>query len=616
MNASELVTSLSEQGIRIWADHEKLNIRSPKGLVTPAVQAELAAHKAEILTLLKQKQAVSNGPTLPKAAGLSLSTIGRLIGGVEQQGAAKVKPPVIDSKTMARQVCVTFRPLPKGYQNQTVLQFRQQLEDHLKEEGVQVEPWHEATRPFSYTVKVPWTQWEVPIQTRVIKTTVNAVIDVEGSPSIRSRSENAAAELIYWIYSSFLAKNKHISIPRIAKLIGWSENNIAKNIEDPNRTQVITLTCLNPEFIDPQTSYQKKIKIGINALMRTFSEIIIGVSEDKISILNMNLSDSIFRKEEIDHFVLKSLIPKIFVPIAPLLLNQFVLGQYDPYASEYSARLVELGQSLGSTGLFPPGFKLSEIIKRKSHRDIVDTIVNGRTGVSYGFIAYIEAPQYVGELELNAEQWQRLAPIAGFPDQEVRQNDLGRRYIRLEMGAHTLYKQIPDLWIVSARSGSDKTHLDLGQDVLRIGLQNQLVLQLPQGINPEMVDIKPSYDTYVMVAIALSAALYVPELVKNGAPIVHFHGYPSADWFKEREYWTGANNPSVPCGTYESGVFNFLGIASLSEIPSKTIDLISLIEPDHGTNVIAPDMAYLIQRLKAGCKQGQVQLGGKNFRSL
>jgi hypothetical protein len=131
-----------------------------------------------------------------------------------------------------------------------------------------------------------------------------------------------------------------------------------------------------------------------------------------------------------------------------------------------------------------------------------------------------------------------------------------------------------------------------------------------------MADIKPSYDIYVMLAISLAAALYTPELIKNGAPIVHFHGYPSFDWFQDNEYCVGMNNPSVPCGTYESGVFNFLGIADLGDQIINDVNLISLVEPDHGTNFIASDLEYLVNRLKAGCVTGQIELGGKNFPSL
>ena len=342
----------------------------------------------------------------------------------------------------------------------------------------------------------------------------------------------------------------------------------------------------------------------------------IGVDVDRISILNMNLSDSIFPKQEMGEFVFKSLIPKVFVPITPLLLNRFQVGEYQPEKSIFAQKLVKLGQELAQTGLFPPGFKLNEVIKRKSHRDIVNVIVNGRTGVSYGFVAYAEPPQYFGAKEINLAEWESLSPVEGFSSNELRQNSQGRNYLKTKIQGEDVFQQIPDIWLVSARSGSNKTNLNITSDVMRIGLKEKLYLELPEGIHSNKADIKPSYDIYVMLAISLSAALYTPDLIKDGAPIVHFHGYPAFDWFKANEYCVGVHNPSVPCGTYESGVFNFLGISSLANQPTANISLISLVEPDHGTNFIGNDLEYLVERLKAGCAEGQIELGGKHFASL
>nr|MDJ0674906.1 non-ribosomal peptide synthase [Calothrix sp. MO_167.B42] len=250
------------------------------------------------------------------------------------------------------------------------------------------------------------------------------------------------------------------------------------------------------------------------------------------------------------------------------------------------------------------------------HRDIVDSIVNGRTGVSYGFVAYAEPPQYVGTVEISANEWDNLLSVDGFSNNEVRQNDIGRRYIKTKIKDKYVYKQIPDIWLVCSRYGANKTALNLEHDIVRMGLKNQLCLQLPSGINSNEVDIKPSYDTYVMVAIALATALYTPELIQAGAPIIHFHGYPSREWFKSQEYYAGVDNPSVPCGTYESGVFNFLSIHNVADKNDSKIVLASLIEPDHGTNIITSNLEYLLTRLETGIKQRQIELGGKHFASL
>ncbi|MFB2738190.1 TubC N-terminal docking domain-related protein [Umezakia ovalisporum] len=614
MKASEIVTNLIQKGVYLWIDNEQLKIRSPKGVITPEIQENLMAYKTEILDFIRERDITVN--IEPTIQGLNLQTIGRLIGGFVGKTTVEYKPPIIQPKKMAQQLMVTFKPLPKNYKNTEILQFRQELENQLRKYGVKVIPWEEAITEFSYDIMLPLIQHKRRFKFKGVKAEINAVIDVDNPPSVFRKLGIFAAEIWYKFYCSLMLKQREFSVVNIAKLSTWAEDHAAKYVEDPTNTQIIILTEIDHDFINPAIPYQQKINIGLNTLIRTFSEIVIGVAIDKISILNMNLCDSVFAKEEIEEFVLKSLIPKVFVPIAPLLLNRFQLGHYQPEKSSYAQKLVKLGQELALTSLFPPGFKLNQVIKRKSHRDIVNVIVNGRTGVSYGFVAYAEPPQYFGAKEINNNEWESLFPVEGFSSNELRQNPEGRRYLKTKIQGKDVFQQIPDIWLVSARSGSNKTNLNIATDVVRIGLKQKLYLQLPEGIDTEQIDIKPSYDIYVMFAISLAAALYVPDLIKDGAPIVHFHGYPAFDWFKPNEYCVGVDNPSVPCGTYESGVFNFLGISNLANQPTANISLISLVEPDHGTNFIAHDWEYLVERLKTGCAEEQIELGGKHFASL
>ncbi len=609
MHVSELLTNLSQQGVQLWSDRDKLKINAPKGTLTPQIQADLAARKTEILGFLRE----SNDSACQTSTGLSLQTIGRLIGGFSPNSPQQFKSPIIDPKVMAKQLKVTLRPLPKGFSNETILKFREELELKLQNYGVQIIPWEKATRDFAYQIPIPLTKWKKTIKTRVVKPDISAVIDVDRPIN---KIKSFIAEKFYQIYSRFFLRKQKKSISTITKLIAWAEDRTIQRLEDPTATQVIMLTELDEDFVDAKLPYQKKIAIGVNTLVKSFSEIAIGVSDSKISILNMNLSDSLFPRDKFDHFVFKSLIPKIYVPIAPLPLSRFEIGKYNPERSIYATKLQQLSQELAKTGLFPSGFKLGEIIKRQSHRDIVDSIVNGRTGVSYGFVAYAEAPQYVGDREITESEWESLSPVEGFSSNEVRQNEKGRRYLKTKIKEQYVYKQIPDIWLVCSRSGANKTDLKPERDILRMGLKNNLYLQIPEGIDPNQVDIKPSYDTYVMVAIALSAALYAPELIENGAPMIHFHGYPAKDWFGKNEYWAGVEHPSVPCGTYESGVFNFLSIYNLANQKDTPIALASLIEPDHGTNIITSNLEYLLTRLETGIQQQQIELGGKHFASL
>lgn len=616
MNASELLTTLETQGVQLQPDHNgKLKVRSPKGVLTPELQLALANHKQEILSILQLQQQEESANSNRNQA-VCLATIGRLLGGFVDPIAPGFKPPIIDAQLMAKKLTVTFKPLPQGYRNSTVIEFRQELAAKLEAYGVKVEPWTEATTRFAYTINLPLIHWKWTIKTRAVRMRVNAVIDVERPLTLRDRLGILISESLYQLYAKFFLNGHPLSVARIAKLSSWAEEHAAKYIEDPNNTQVITLTELDEEFVNPSLPYQQKIRLGLNALVRTFSEIVIGVSSRKISILNMNLSDSVYARQNLDRFVIKSLIPKIFVPIAPLLLDRFEVGEYDPYAWDYAAKLVTLGQQLVNTGLFPPGYRLSQVLKRQSHRDIVNVIVNGRTGVSYGFVAYAEPPHYIGPRSLSATEWADLEPVPGFDPGQLRQNAIGRRYLKSQFQGEERYQQIPDLWIFSARSGANKTNLSLASDVLRIGLTGKLQLQLPQGSDPELEHIKPSYDIYVMLALTLGAALYLPHLVEQGAPMVHFHGYPAPEWFGPQEAYSGGQNPSVPCGTYESGIFNFLGIQRLANQSGPPLALVSLIEPDHGTNLMAANPDYLVKRIQAGAASGLIELGGRHFPSL
>ena len=195
----------------------------------------------------------------------------------------------------------------------------------------------------------------------------------------------------------------------------------------------------------------------------------------------------------------------------------------------------------------------------------------------------------------------------------MRQNNQGRWYVKTTIEKETKIRQIPDIWFVSARSGSDKTDLNLERDILRVGLiKSQFILQLPEEIDMASADIKPSYDIFVMAAMLLSASLYAPKLIEEkGSPLFHFHGYPSAKWFDTEEHVTGMHNPSLPCVTRESGIFNFLAMHDLAIKYGNNIKLASFVEPDHGVNIISNDLEYLINKLVVGCMAKQIELGGK-----
>ena len=300
---------------------------------------------------------------------------------------------------------------------------------------------------------------------RSVRRKVNAVIDVKKRLSPFRWFLSKVAENIYR-----MVRKDSLSVSSILKISGWADDFTVGYLQDPYNTQVITIMSLDPEFENEDTTYERKISLGLKNLINNMSEIVIGVSDSKFAIINMNLSDSIYRHDQLDDFVLYSLIPKIYAPIKPPVLTRFSVSEYDPKEFEYAGKLSALGADLKSTDLFPAGSKFIDAIKRLSHRDVANKILDGRTGVSYGFIALAEPPGYDGDKYIDGSAWNSLQEIPGYNPDEVRAAPNDRWYVRTLLGGETEYQQVPDIWIVTSRSGCDKTNLNPDSDIVRIGL--------------------------------------------------------------------------------------------------------------------------------------------------
>ncbi len=534
-------------------------------------------------------------------ADLELKTIITLTGMPDQKDFVNPRDP----KEMAKKVRVTFRPLPRNYNNHVVMGFRDKLRDKLSEHGVEVVPWEEAADVTDGFISKM-------LKMRKVKRSIHAVIDVKRDYSLARKFFSGVAEKIYGY-----TRDPDRSVMEILKASGWADDFTARYVQDPFNTQIITLMPLEPEFADKEVSYDKKIAIGLRNLIATMSEIVMGIAPDRFSLVNMNLSDSIFMNEELDFFVLNSLVPKIYAPIKPPILGRFKKGEFDPSKSVFAKQLADLGKQVKETSLFPEGSKFSDKISRQSHRDVVDKVMEGRTGVSYGFIAIAEAPKYEGQVTVRKSTWDKFKPLESLNDDMVRQNAKGRWYVKSSIRGKDIYQQVPDIWIATSRSGSNKTNLDPLSDVVRIGLiKGKLYLETPKDVDLHRKDIRPSFDTYVILAQAMASALYTPELIKNGLPILHFHGYPDPHWFGKSEYYAGARNPSLPCGTVEAALLNYSAIYELANRNGKSMKMLCLVESDHGVNIMGLDRDYLVSRLSDGVDKGHVMLGGKYLPEL
>lgn len=536
-------------------------------------------------------------------ADLDLQTIAALTGMPKIKNLVNPKNPT----EMSERVIVTFKPIPKNYPDTEISAYRERLRSSLLSNGVKVISWEDAT-----TEDGSYGLFSKLMGLKSVRRKVNAVIDVKKNLSPLRWLLSKVAENIYRI-----VRKDTLSVSSILKISGWADDFTVGYLQDPYNTQVITIMSLDPEFENEDTTYERKISLGLKNLINNMSEIVIGVSRRNFAIINMNLSDSIYVHDQLDDFVLYSLIPKIYAPIKPPVLTRFSVSEYDPQEFEYAKKLSALGADLKSTDLFPAGSKFIDAIKRLSHRDVANKILDGRTGVSYGFIALAEPPGYDGDKYIDESMWNSLQEIPGYNPDEVRAASNDRWYVKTLLGDRTVYQQVPDIWIVTSRSGCDKTNLNPDSDIVRIGLVNgKLHLEIPRGVDLGRKDIRPSFDTYVILSQALSSALYAPSMIENEMSILHFHGYPDPCWFRVSEHHAGARNPSLPCGTVEAALLNYSAVYETATKNGSDIKLLCLVESDHGVNVLGPDREYLVQRLLAGSSEGHILLGGKYLPML
>ena len=78
MNLNELLFELSERGIKLWAEGEKLHLRAAKEALTPEIRESINEHKAVLLASLNQHNQIKLAssisiPTVPRDKEIPLT---------------------------------------------------------------------------------------------------------------------------------------------------------------------------------------------------------------------------------------------------------------------------------------------------------------------------------------------------------------------------------------------------------------------------------------------------------------------------------------------------------------------------------------------------------------
>ena len=277
-----------------------------------------------------------------------------------------------------------------------------------------------------------------------------------------------------------------------------------------------------------------------------------------------------------------TLIPRIAAGIIPPRDHQLVVRtrKFDPSSPETEAvvnEFTEAGKQWAQRGGMLAHTPVSSLSFRSNrYRRLGSLYLDGRTGISFGFLA-----------------WQLPIRDCSKSHQEAEFR------FALPFGSADLI--LPDIQVIGIRSGCDKTRLDPETDLVRLTLSNgRIIFDLPPGAK-RLPDCRPSYDTLTILSHALGNALIaqlnqhfgcagpLEEKVRStGTGITHWHGYPAHEVCPQGFRIHGEDRPPVACSTPQSALFGILGkLESYVNVREAGTELAGdlHIEPLHGTNL-------------------------------
>ncbi|HHE31791.1 MAG TPA: hypothetical protein ENL07_03970, partial [Chlorobaculum parvum] len=316
-----------------------------------------------------------------------------------------------------------------------------------------------------------------------------------------------------------------------------------------------------PPVRDGQTP-QEALDAVIGRLAWEMVHLLIYVTDETWTVCSMNGGITTFRTplpEARD--VLESLIPKITAQVVPprdgdLELRDGALKTATPEFRQIAADFVACGRRWAANPRFMNHTSRGSLDYRNDfYRKIVSRYLDDRSGMSYGFFA-------------------RQLPVAGKPALEANDTDeVEKNLVPVTVAGKRLLVPVPDVRILTTRSGCRKTAIDPERDLVQIGLDtaSKPWIATPEGL-PEDFVTRPSFDTLTIIAHAVGNTMIAsilrtlrpdsrfPKLLERfGSGMTHWHHYPDDDMIPKGYIKHGKENPPVSCSTPQSAAYSLLG---------------------------------------------------------
>jgi hypothetical protein len=360
------------------------------------------------------------------------------------------------------------------------------------------------------------------------------------------------------------------------------------------RTTTVVGIVEGPCPAEEETADQEKLNKIVHTLTWSIVQVAIYVDRNRWTITTMN--GAVIPCDPAGPFsrdVLELLVPKLAAPVVPPHASDFDVrtGVLDLSGAEllpYVEDFVRSGPLWEQTGLLLFHTSMERLEFRSAfYKRIAAAYLDHRSGMSYGFLAR--------QIALSSRPaWMEEVPL---------------ERITLTIAGERLSLVVPEAWVLTTRSGCDKSHIDPGRDLLLMGLSGgKVVLATPRGLD-RRTDSKPSYDTFTILAHALANALvarllerlrpgarFAAMLESTGAALAHWHGTIAPDAVPAGYVVHGAGNPPVSCSTRQAALFAFTGkLGALEEClgSNGAFEGDIHLEPHHGVNVTGPSLHHL-----------------------
>ncbi len=489
---------------------------------------------------------------------------------------------------MADKMNVTFFPYKQENVSKEVLYFAEKLKETFKELNANVVEYDKALT----TISILKT-WKA-----VIKILFNNLIYIFRKIfGLSQKSHYFNITAIRYLFKRTKIK-KGIS----AIVLGeqGDENLPMQYIYSFKDNSIVTILDF-PKNISANSTFHDHFDTALSLFAYNMTNIVLGVDNEKWLLYNFNASHPVFPLEkDFKENVLHALVPKIVAPIRPYTLSEFLISKNYFNVKDYNKQVKDLVDGaliFDKTNLYPAGKKINDLPFRNDfYRWIGKLHLDNRNGMSYGFLA-VQLPGKVSEL-ISEENFDNMVgeKIESFSFKY--KSDL---YIKIKINNARYWLKVPDVWVLSQKSGSDKTHVNPKRDLIKLGLSNgKMILETQHGSVVDN-DYKTSFDTQVILSHAVGNAIiasilnhtnpnseFVRRYLEDGVSISHWHGYIHPDHVQKGWYVHGITNPHVACSSPQSAIYALQGkLESFLDSINKNTDFKGdiHIEPHHGTNI-------------------------------